>query len=317
VAVDWFGTPMVPLAGGYSGETFLVGDSDDSVVLRIYRRDPGRAAVDASLLRLVRGLVPVPDVLEVRLASDDEPGILITERLPGVALDRYLRQPPHDLDWSRLATSLGHVLGALSGIPFLRPGFFTDASLTVSVGAMAGDLVEWAQAHRTATRLASWRDDDWRALLDLIADTQDGAAATGTPRGADRVVLAHSDVNPKNLIVDPRTADVVGLVDWEFAHAGSVYTDIGNLTRFERDPRLLGPLLEVFTDRVRGGLPDPFLAGRAADLWALIDLAGKPAGHPVGDLATTLLLAQARTGDLTAWPWTSTRVDPEAAHAVS
>jgi aminoglycoside phosphotransferase (APT) family kinase protein len=311
VSTDWFGTPMTPLAGGFSGETFLVGEGDDSVVLRIYRRDPGRAAVDASLLRLVRGLVPVPAVLDVRVATDVEPGVLVTERLPGVPLDRYLREPPADLDWTRLATSLAAVLATLSGIPFLRPGFFTDATLEVSAKAMPGDLLEWAHTHRSDSRLASWRDDDWRALLDLVD------IAVDTSTRSDRVVLAHGDVNPKNLIVDPRTADVIGLVDWEYAHAGSVHTDIGNLTRFDRDPRLLEPLLDVFTERAPGHPRDPFRSGRAADLWALIDLAGRPAGHPVGELATTLLLAQARTGDLTAWPWSSRRVDPDAAHAVS
>jgi aminoglycoside phosphotransferase (APT) family kinase protein len=325
VATNWFGTPMVPLAGGYSGETFLVGGGgqpggsepgDDSVVLRIYRRDPARAAVDASLLRLVRGLVPVPAVLDVRIATDTEPGVLVTERLRGVALDRLLRDSPDDLDWDCLATSAGRVLATLSGIPFLRAGFFVDASLSVSPEPMPVDLVEWAHHHRTTSRIASWRDDDWHALLDLVEIALDGPSADGSP-DAERVVLAHSDFNPKNLLVDPGTGDVTGLVDWEFAHAGSPFTDIGNVTRFERDPRLLEPLLEAFANRTPGELPDPFRSGRAADLWALIDLAGRPAGHPVGELASTLLLAQARSGDLAAWPWSARRVDPIGAKAVS
>jgi aminoglycoside phosphotransferase (APT) family kinase protein len=45
----------------------------------------------------------------------------------------------------------------------------------------------------------------------------------------------HGDFNPKNLLVDPESGVVTGLVDWEFAHAGSPYADLGNLLRFERD----------------------------------------------------------------------------------
>ena len=69
MTTDWHGAPVTPLSGGYSGETFLVGsDPADQVVLRIYRRAPERAVVDAGLLRLLRGVLPVASVLEVRPA---------------------------------------------------------------------------------------------------------------------------------------------------------------------------------------------------------------------------------------------------------
>ena len=54
--------------------------------------------------------------------------------------------------------------------------------------------------------------------------------------GVRRVCLVHSDFNPKNLLVDPETARITGLIDWEFAHAGSPYADLGNLLRFSRGP---------------------------------------------------------------------------------
>ncbi|MBA2558459.1 MAG: aminoglycoside phosphotransferase family protein [Propionibacteriales bacterium] len=316
MAVDWFGTPMVPLPGGYSGETFLVGDGDGALVLRIYRRSPERGGIDASLLRLVRGIIPVPAVVEIRRSTGDTPAILVVERLRGVSLDRVLHDAPSDLDVERLATSVGRLLGLLSGIPFLQPGFFTDTALRVGQDGMAGDLGEWAHHHRVTGRLASWSEQDWRALLGLVDDAQrllDGEAA----RTPGRTVLAHSDFNPKNILVDPVTCEVTGLVDWEFAHAGSVYTDVGNFTRFERDERLVGPLVEAFVDQAPGCLVDPIRLGRAMDLWALLELASRPAAHPVAAQAARLLLAQARAGDLAAWPWQTPRVDPAGAGAVS
>jgi aminoglycoside phosphotransferase (APT) family kinase protein len=316
VGTDWFGVAMSPLAGGYSGETFTVGTGDDCVVLRIYRREPERALVDASLLRLMRGLLEVPDVIEVRPATADSPALLVTERLDGVPLDTVLREPPRRLDWATLGLELGRVLGTLSGVPFLESGFFTNARLTVSSGGLPHDLPEWAAFHRETSRLAAWPERDWQALSELVDGAQDLLDADAA-RGPARTVLVHGDFNPKNILVDPREAVVTGLVDWEFAHAGSVHTDFGNFTRFERDDRLVEPLVEGFVDAAPGHVRDPFDHGRAIDLWALIELAGRTLPNPVSELASRLLLEQARTGSLRAWPWKGRRVDPVDAEHVS
>ncbi len=304
--VDWFGTSMTPLAGGYSGETFLVGNdgaSQQEVVLRIYRRNPERAMIDASLLRLVRGIVPVPEVVEARPAHAGQPGILITEMLSGTPLDQVLNDPPDSLDWEVLGINLGWVLGSLSHIPFLRFGMFVDAELSLSAeSAPAGDLVEWAQRFRDTGRLAAWSERDWHALLSLL-DQAEEVLAEDTALHPPRAVLSHSDFNPKNLLIDPASCGILGLVDWEFAHAGSIHTDFGNFTRFERDERLVDPLIEGFVDSAPGQIRNPVLHGRAMDLWALIELAGHERSNAVRELATELLLAQARAGDLEAWPW--------------
>ena len=70
---------LTPLAGGWSGETFVSQVGGERTVVRIYARPSHRGGraheVDAALLHLVRGLVPVPEVLEVRRAdsSADRP----------------------------------------------------------------------------------------------------------------------------------------------------------------------------------------------------------------------------------------------------
>ena len=61
-----------PIEGGWSGHTFLgrgrraSGASSGST--RPAPAGPAAAEIDAAVLRLVRGLVPVPEVLEVRPA---------------------------------------------------------------------------------------------------------------------------------------------------------------------------------------------------------------------------------------------------------
>ncbi len=297
------------LDGGYSGETYLAGPEDEQVVVRIYARHPERAAVDASLLRLVRGLLPVPEVLELRHPTRETPAVLVTEYVAGTRLDQALAERPDWLDLNRVGRSVAGILNTLTGIPFLRFAMFADGDLTLSPAALPDDLLAYAERLRGRGRLSTWQLADWTALQRLIDAAEDLLAEHEAVRPA-RAVLTHSDLNPKNLLVDPTTSTVSAVLDWEFAHAGSPDADLGNFCRFERDPQLLGPLLGSLTDDRPGGAAHRLRLGRAADLWALLELAGRPAPGPVPELATELLLAQARTGDLDAWPWAATRMAP-------
>lgn len=306
---SWHGIPLRPLAGGYSGETYVAGEDSERVVVRIYARNPERAAIDASLLHLVRGLLPVPAVLELRHPTRTSPAVLVTELVAGTRLDALLAEPAAAVDFEVLGHSLAGVLTTLAGIPFLDFGMFADASLTLSRTGMPPDLRDWAEDLRGAGRLATWATSDWEALLNLVDAAQDLLAAAAASH-VGRAVLTHSDFNAKNLLVDPATSQVTALLDWEFAHAGSVYTDIGNFCRFERDPRLLEPLLAGLGGVEPGSRQEHLTLGRASDLWALLELAGRPRPSPVQAIATELLLAQARANDLAAWPWEAVRVDP-------
>jgi hypothetical protein len=82
------------------------------------------------------------------------------------------------------------------------------------------------------------------------------------------------------------------------AHAGHPFTDLANLLRFDRHPSYVDAVLEAWCDR-RGGSPlDALDLARAADLWALVDLAGRAGDNPVADRAARLLHAFAGGGDL-------------------
>ncbi len=112
---------LTPLAGGWSGQTFLAEVGGTRSVVRIYRpgeRDDAGPEIDAAVLRLVRGIVPVPDVLEVRrgLAAADRPGLLVTSYLPGERGDLLL--PTLDGDGlTVLGTRLGSLAADLAGMP--------------------------------------------------------------------------------------------------------------------------------------------------------------------------------------------------------
>jgi hypothetical protein len=85
------------------------------------------------------------------------------------------------------------------------------------------------------------------------------------------------------------------------AHSGYQF-DVGNLLRFDRRPPYAEAVLAAWCER-RGGTPAEALTlAWAADLWALVDLAGGAGTYPVADRAAAQLQAIARTDDLDALP---------------
>ena len=290
-----------PLAGGFSGETFVSGSGSERVVVRIYAgrskaRGPLAVDIDAALLRLVRGIVPVPEVLEVRRPKGDLPALLVTEFLPGERGDLLL--PTLDVDArAELGANLGRLLDRLANMPTLRGGEFVDADLRVEpFQGLADGLPGWVSAHRDA--LTSW-DEAALSGLSAVADRAQDLLDT-----VARTCLVHSDFNPKNILVDPESLEVTGLLDWEFAHSGSPYTDLGNLLRFERDAVFTRAVLAAYSELLPASEagPDLLERARAADLFALVELATRRGSNPVADAADALLLRIAQRGDFNAVP---------------
>ncbi|WP_129787604.1 phosphotransferase family protein [Promicromonospora panici] len=341
---------LEPLAGGWSGETFLAAPSDgrgeDSrgehrLAVRYFadaRHAPGAAGIQAALLHLVRDVVPVPAVRQVHDGDADLPGVLVTELLPGERGDLALaRRAGGDGDAGRRATdlrtlgrALGFVAGTLAAFPMPQAGMFADAGLRIDPFPLW--LPEWVDTHAPQLTENGWPDGEvaaLRAVAERAASDLDGAPPS----------LVHSDLNPKNVLVDPMTLQVTGVLDWEFAHAGHPATDLGNLLRFDREPAYVEGVLDgyfagldgdaatgaeaatgteadtaagVDTDtstaasvRSGAGEPDRRRAtdlARAADLVALVDLAARRAANPVVHRARAHLRAIARSGDVHAVP---------------
>lgn len=290
---------LTPLEGGWSGETFLADSLGEQSVVRIYaspnRRGPLANEVDAALLRLVRGLLPVAEVLECRAGSEAEgvPALLVTSFLPGVRGDLLLP----DLDdegQARLGRALGELLADLGAMPMLKAGPFVDGDLTIGRFLLDGAPLDGLPAFVELVEpgLGWWSAQELTGLREVAVEAQ---ALLDT---VDRSCLVHSDFNTKNLLVDRDTLQVTGLVDWEFAHAGHPFTDLGNLLRFERDEAFTRSVLTAYVEH-RGGVADDALTlARAADLWALVDLATRRGQNPVADRADQQLRTIVRTGDL-------------------
>lgn len=290
-----------PLEGGWSGRTFVAdGVAGSGQVVRIYPpgddaagRGEAAAEVDASLLRLVRGLLPVPEVLEVRRPDRDldTPGLLVTSLLPGERGDLLLPRLD-DGGLRRAGRSVGRVAAVLGGVAMLREGPFVDADLRIGSWGTDG-LAGWVE--RCLPALAHWTAREQDALRGLAEDAEE-LLATG-----DRVCLVHSDLNPKNLLLDPGTLEVTAVLDWEFAHAGHPASDLGNLLRFESGARWAAygdAVLDAYRERHGGDRDGLLRRARAADLLPVLLLASRRGQNPVADRAHELLRGMARAGRL-------------------
>lgn len=313
------GYSLEPLAGGWSGETFLAtpdgksgAGAGNQVVVRYFaaeRHAEHAARIQAALLARVRDLLPVPAVHQAHDGRATLPGLLITELVAGERGDLVLArltadgsEPRRRADALRTTgRALGRIAGTLAAVLMPRTGMFADATLRIEPFHLW--LPDWVDTHAPRLAETGWSQDEigaLRTVAERAARELDGAPAC----------LVHSDLNPKNVLVDPATLEVTGVLDWEFAHAGHPATDLGNLLRFDREPAYVEGVLDGYlaaagTSGIDLGEPTRRRAtdlARAADLVALVDLAARSATNPVVRRAREHLRAIARTGDLHAAP---------------
>ncbi|MEZ5193800.1 MAG: phosphotransferase [Nocardioides sp.] len=117
-----------------------------------------------------------------------------------------------------------------------------------------------------------------------------------------RACLVHGDLSARNVLCDPESGEVTGLVDWEFAHAGHPVEDLGKLVR--KGPGL--PFVDATITAMTPWLPAPERASvdelreraRAADLYWIIEVASRRGESPATYRAFDLLKRLAASGRL-------------------
>jgi Ser/Thr protein kinase RdoA (MazF antagonist) len=286
------------LAGGFSHETCLLTLADGQVVARLGGPDP---AIEAAVMAAGRAHVPVPEVLAVLPAGDaGARPAMVLEYVAGTPLSQVLDRGGHDpAAFGELGAAVGRVIARIGTATFARPGFFTDARLTVA------DQPPWSQqlapfARRCMAATPPQRLDQatrrvWAGLCAAHAPAL--AIIDGQSR------LAHADVNPKNILVTD-TADgwrVDAVLDWEFSFSGCPYGDAANMVRFGADypAGFVTGFCAGFAAGQPDGCPPPedwLYLGRVLDMFALSDLVTRPPGHPVADQAAREIRRWSATG---------------------
>lgn len=269
---------VLPLDGGLMNRNYRVrfDDSTEAFVLRFFDRDPAACPKEAAVLQLVREDVPVPEVLHIDPnGGDNFPPFLVARFIDGISL-RELKRRGDPRPIGEAAYAAGRVLARIARHHFERPGLLTS-TLAIDSGEFeemtASALVDhFAQSMVFRRRLDSAlreRLQEWaRSTEEQFAELP-GAS------------LVHGDFNAPNILVREElgTWVVAAILDWEFAFAGPVWCDVGNMLRYERADR---PRYEPHFSRgcIDGGLhmPDDWRRrARLADLPALCELLSREA----------------------------------------
>jgi aminoglycoside phosphotransferase (APT) family kinase protein len=210
------------LSGGLRNTNYRVQLAGGTVplVLRLYTADPATCAREVALLRLIEGRVPSPRIL--RSDPSARPPWSLMTFINGEPFDLAQEAPGADL--RAMASSAGSVLARIHAFGFEHAGSFSagldvhpfDAQFRWSRWLAA--ILEHAEVRRElgadlAQRLRRFVDDNaWRV-----------------EHHHEAPCLLHADYKPWNLLLQDNA--VVGVVDWEFAFAGSRLNDIANFLR--------------------------------------------------------------------------------------
>ncbi|KAJ7714319.1 hypothetical protein B0H16DRAFT_1518615 [Mycena metata] len=174
--------------------------------------------------------VPVPRVI----AFDDPNGVLITTLMPGLdALHAYPQlsnsAKEHSVSsWARLSVLMFRLPApqrrfGLIANPLLSTSYYSVSPKHVFQIEDSATLLcffEKAVSARRARSASVNNAEDQEILcrhLDRLLEglKADIALAEETPH-LTRSALTHCDLRPNNVILDPTSGDVVGIVDWEY-----------------------------------------------------------------------------------------------------
>jgi aminoglycoside phosphotransferase (APT) family kinase protein len=208
---------------GRANTNYIVETDRGRYVLRVYVREGEACAKERALHELVGGRVPVARIWG---SGDAQQGLghpfSVLDFVPGVSLEALAARGER-APLLHAARALGTILAELTSFRFDQ---FADlrADSTGHLQTVAwpfGDFYRFCLFESpAAVRLGPLRDRLW-ALL----ERQQGRFSDPLP-----FHLTHGDFNPSNLLVRD-DGQVAAVLDWEFAHAGKVWQDLGNLLR--------------------------------------------------------------------------------------
>lgn len=283
------------MAGGFSNTLYKVqlAGQAEPVVVRLYTRDAASCQKDIDLYRLLRGQVPIPELLFA-----DPDGTLggvpyaVTSYAPGTTLADVLARGTHE-EIGGAAFAAGQVLARLGTFTFRSSGFFGPGlviaqEMTTDRDMFRGFIGDCLFARGAGERLGPEVTEQlWTfvtahaGLLDMLAH---------------ETALVHSDFNGPNIMVEQRAGlwSVTAVLDWEFAFAGTQLFDIGNMLRNEnRLPPVFAEQFVAGYVAEGGSLPPNWQRlAKLLDLLSLVDfLTRSTGGEPMVRDVSELIVA--------------------------
>lgn len=282
---------VVPLSNGKANANYLLrlGDRTEPLVLRIALRDPAMMAVEVEITRRIQGSVPVPEVLFVGQEAVSGWTYALLSYIEGDDLTALVAAGEGASVLSA-AFDLGRTLAKIQSYRFPEAGFFGMMANRLVIAHPLGEVIAGYGAHiehclyrgRAGARLGDtlarsvWAH--WSANREMLT------------ANAGAVCLTHGDYKASNLRI--RAGSVAGILDWEFCHAGTFLTDVGNLLRHHHDLPPEFPARFAAGFREEGGvLPEGWERfARLVDMVSLCDFLNLPDDRPrlFADVTTLL-----------------------------
>ena len=195
------------LTGGACNSNYLVSTPDGaSFVCRIHKR--GNPLIEKSVVELLGKGIPAPGYLW----TGDEVSVL-----------RFI-EGEHFRPTRNLVREAGRMIGKLNAISFDCAGQFTSSGDVVPFDGWdsfydgVSDLLVQESVQR-------WLEPDCLVELKQFLDRHGKVLETFDACHN----LVHGDFGPSNILVSGDS--ITGIIDWEFAHSGCSYMDVGNFLR--------------------------------------------------------------------------------------
>lgn len=274
------------LPGGLRNSNYrlTLAGAPSPAVLRLYVADPEACARETGVLAAVAGRVPAPRVWHSEPSA--HPPFALLEWLEGVPLDRVLDECDGPTAVA-LAAACGAALAAIHAIHLPAPGFLGPDLRTVN------PMADWASA--VLSTLDGLVDERLGPeLATSVRRAVESNRAAMEPAWSD-AVLVHADYKPWNLLGrvegSPGSARWLlnGIVDWEFACAGSRLIDFATFLRDEASrPAGYGDAFALAYTAAGGTLPTEWR--RLARLVDILNLLQMLERRPATDEASAVKL---------------------------
>lgn len=241
-----------------------LANSDQSLVLRLYDRDPSACALELDLMRLVRADVPVPEIIYAQPEGQQgTPPFVLMGYVEGMQL-RELKRRKDPEALAQAARSIGEILARISRYRFDRPGTLGPGPTphTREIESTPQIIENCLDSPTFQANVPSTVAEKIRTMTRCWADRL---------AGLDRECsLIHGDFNNRNTLVREVKGrwEVAAIIDWECAFSGSPLWDVASILRYERPSRL--PMEPYFSQACLSAgmiLPDEWRTlARVADL---------------------------------------------------
>ncbi len=274
-----------PIQEGLANSNYFVDAADGNhYVLRLHQNEPSKAPLLAAIGEQLSSVLPVP-----KMVFDSEEGHWsLFRRLPGRTMQSMIQN--RDLsELTKPAHSIGLALARIASFEFEQAG---ELDATLRVAQRGPSLYEayfdYCNSHardgylkgRISLEVIMDVDRCWRRCLDRLEAVM------------ARPCLCHADFKASNILVEGDK--LTGILDWEFAHAGSWLVDAGQILRY------LGPHRDEFARDLESGMreggldvpSDWMLLSRVVDLMNIVDFLARPMMGEIQQQVTLMLLTE-------------------------